>query len=321
MNEFSLIQKYFRKLTLNNPSALNLNDDVFFDKKKSIVVSSDTYVEGIHFLNFKNPDLVIKKIVRSSISDLYCKGVKPKFIFIGASGNRISFSKKNMNLVYKSLKQEQKKYKFKLSGGDTTKSNKTVFTITSLGYSKKIIQRNKCKNNDDIYVTGNLGDSYLGLSILKKKSFLKSSKHRKYFIQKYYMPDLTTKISTKLIKFANSSIDISDGLLGDLNKLINTSKLCFRLDLKKIPISSKLNSYIIKTNKKKINFISKGDDYQILFTSSKSNRRYIKLLSKQMNQKVTLIGNLTNENKSNQIIFNKKLLKHRYNEGYFHNFS
>ena len=321
MNEFALIQKYFKKLTYNNPSALDLNDDVFFDKKNNVVVSSDTYVEGVHFLNFKNPSLVIKKIVRSSISDLYCKGVNPKYIFIGASGNSRSFSKKNMGLVYKSLKQEQKKYKFKLSGGDTTKSNKIVFTITSLGYSKKIVQRNKCKNNDDIYVTGNLGDSYLGLSLLRKKLFLRSIKERKYFIKKYYMPDLPTKISSKLIKFANSSVDISDGLLGDLCKLINTTKLYFKLDLKKIPISSKLNNYLVNTNKKKINFISKGDDYQILFTSSKNNRRYIKLLSKRMNQKVTLIGNLTNEIKSNQIIYDKKLLKHRYNEGYSHNFS
>ncbi len=85
MNEFALIQKYFKKLTYNNPSALNLNDDVFFDKKKNVVVSSDTYVEGVHFLDFRKPDLVIKKILRSSISDLYCKGVKQKFIFIGAS--------------------------------------------------------------------------------------------------------------------------------------------------------------------------------------------------------------------------------------------
>ncbi len=321
MNEFTLIQKYFKKLTYNNPSALNLNDDVFFDKKNKVVLSSDTYVEGVHFLNFKNPDLVIKKIIRSSISDLYCKGVKPKFIFICASGNNISFSKKNLDLVYNSLKQEQKKYKFKLSGGDTTKSNKTIFSIISLGYSKKIVQRNKSENNDDIYVTGNLGDSYLGLLLLKKKLFLRNAKQRKYFIQKYYMPDLPTKISSKLIKFANSSIDISDGLLGDLNKLISTSKLYFRLDLKKIPISSKLNTYLVNSKKQKINFISKGDDYQILFTASKFNRTYIKSLFKQMNQKVTLIGNLTNEIKSNQIIYNKKLLKYRYNEGYSHNFS
>ena len=77
MDEFTLIEKYFKKLTYNNPSALELNDDVFFDKKHNVVLSTDTYVEGIDLLNFKNPDLVIKKIVRSSISDLYCKGVKP----------------------------------------------------------------------------------------------------------------------------------------------------------------------------------------------------------------------------------------------------
>ena len=82
------------------------------------------------------------------------------------------------------------------------------------------------------------------------------------------------------------------------------------------------NLRIILSNliKKKISFISKGDDYQILFTSPKSNRKYIKYLSKRMNQKVTLIGHLTNEISSNQIIYDKKLLKHRYNEGYIHNF-
>ena len=109
-------------------------------------------------------------------------------------------------------------------------------------------------------------------------------------------------------------------MFGDLTKLTNTSKLYFRLDVEKIPISSKLKTYLIKTNSKKINFISKGDDYQILFTSSKSHRRYIKSFFKQMNQKVTLIGNLTNEIKSHQIIYNKNLVKHGYNEGYSHKF-
>ena len=183
MNEFALIEKYFKKLTYNNPSALELNDDVFFDKKHNVVLSTDTYVEGVHFLNFKNPDLVIKKIIRSSISDLYCKGVKPKFIFIGASGNNNSFSKKNLNIISKSLKEEQKKYGIKLSGGDTTKSNKTIFTIMSLGYSKKIVQRNKCKNGDDIYVTGNIGDSYLGLQILKRNILLNRKRYN-YFVKK-----------------------------------------------------------------------------------------------------------------------------------------
>ena len=62
MNESYLINKYFSKLVRNNPSALSLNDDVFYDKKSNNVISVDTYVEKTHFPDFKNPDLIIKKI-------------------------------------------------------------------------------------------------------------------------------------------------------------------------------------------------------------------------------------------------------------------
>ena len=61
MHEFELIKKYFFKLSKKSQSSLNLNDDVFFDKVNNMVVSVDTYIEGKHFLNFKNPALVIKK--------------------------------------------------------------------------------------------------------------------------------------------------------------------------------------------------------------------------------------------------------------------
>ena len=94
MHEFELINKYFSKLSISNIGSLGLNDDVFFDKSKKLVISIDTYVEGIHFINFQNPDLVIKKIIRSSISDLICKGVNPKYYFISGSGNKKSFTKK-----------------------------------------------------------------------------------------------------------------------------------------------------------------------------------------------------------------------------------
>jgi len=88
MHEFELINKYFSKLTNKSKGSLNLNDDVFFDKKNKLVVSLDTYIEGNHFVDFKKPDLVIKKIIRSSISDLICKGVYPKYYFISSSGDK-----------------------------------------------------------------------------------------------------------------------------------------------------------------------------------------------------------------------------------------
>ena len=109
MDEFELIKKYFQKLSYNNPSAKMLNDDVFFDKKNKLVVSIDTYNEGVHFPNFKYPNLVIKKIVRSSISDLIAKGVKPKYYFISASGNKKKFTKKKLKIDLKIIKSRTEK--------------------------------------------------------------------------------------------------------------------------------------------------------------------------------------------------------------------
>ena len=247
MHEFELIKKYFSKIAKKNKFALNLNDDVFFDKKTGVVISVDTYNIGTHFYNFKSPDLVIKKILRSSISDLICKGVSPKFYFISGSGNKKTFTKNNLYKITKSLKSEQNKFNIDLCGGDTTFSNKLSFTITSLGYSKKIIYRNNAKLNDDIYVTGNLGDSYLGLKALSKKFEFKN-KDKIFFIDKYYKPELPLNLTKYLLKFANSSIDVSDGLIEDLSKMINRQRLSFHLFENEIPVSNKLSNFIKKKN-------------------------------------------------------------------------
>jgi thiamine-monophosphate kinase len=319
MHEFDLIQKYFSKLSKLNKASLNLNDDVFFDKKKSLVVSIDTYNEGVHFLDFKKPDLVIKKILRSSISDLICKGVFPKYYFISGSGNKKTFSKKNLSKISSSLKMEQSKYKISLCGGDTTFSNQLSFSITSIGYSKNIIYRNKAKINDDIYVTGNLGDSFVGLKILQNK-FKVSKKLRSYFIKKYFEPDIQIKLTNELLKFANSSIDISDGLVDDLEKMINNQKLSYQIWEKKVPISKNLQSYLRKNNYKKSNFISNGDDYQILFTASADKARIIKNTSKKLGVKITRIGIIRPNNQKSLFVGEKGqhlLLK---NSGYKHQF-
>ena len=319
MHEFEIINKYFSNLSSHNKSSLNLNDDVFFDKSKKLVISVDTYIEGVHFINFKNPDLVIKKILRSSISDLICKGVKPKYYFISGSGDKKSFTKKNLKLISKSLNQEQKKYSIYLCGGDTTFSKKLSFSITSVGFSNKIVFRNKAKLNDDIYVTGNLGDSFAGLKILQKKIYLNKSL-TKYFKKKYYHPDLYLNITKKLLSIANTSIDISDGLVTDLEKLINNQKLSYKLFLQKIPTSKNLDKLISLKIFKKISSVSCGDDYQILFTASPSKSRIISKISKSLGIKISKIGKICKYSEKSQIIDekNKKIaLKYK---GYFHKF-
>jgi len=319
MNEFELIKNYFKKLSKKSPSSLGLNDDVFFDKKNNLVVSVDTYVEGYHFLNFKKPELVIKKIIRSSISDLICKGVQPNYYFISASGNKKKFSKSNLSKVSKSLNEEQNKYKIFLSGGDTVFSNKLSFTITSIGYSNDIVYRNRAKINDDIYVSGNIGDSYLGLLCLKNKIKINSSL-KKYFINQYFMPDIKIRLINKLKKFANTSIDISDGLLDDLDKMLNTQKLSYKLYLKDIPISDNLKKVLNLKNLSKINYISKGDDYQVLFTAPKMMRGIIRRISINNRIKLTKIGIIHSSSKKPSIVNHKNIEISPKNKGYFHNF-
>jgi len=319
MHEFELIKKYFSKLTNKSKSSLKLNDDVFFDKKKKLVVSVDTYIEGKHFINFKNPELTIKKVIRSSISDLICKGVKPKYYFISASGNNKVFTKNNLSKISKSLKEEQRKYNIKLGGGDTVYSNKLSFTVTSVGFSNKIIYRNRSKIHDDIYVTGNLGDSFLGLLVLKKNIKI-NKKLSSYFVNQYYKPEIKYSLTDFFIKFATSSIDLSDGLIDDLEKLTNNQNNSYQLYFDKIPLSNNLKSIIKSKNLKKKNLISKGDDYQVLFTASRRYRSFIKKISSLKKLKITRIGKILHSKHKSSIIDRKGRQIEISNKGYLHTF-
>ncbi len=319
MHEFELINKYFSKLTNKSKASLNLNDDVFFHKKKKLVVTVDTYKEGKHFINFNNPDLTVKKVIRSSISDLICKGVKPKYYFLSASGNNKVFSKSNLSKISKSLREEQKKYNLILGGGDTVYSNKLSFTVTSIGFSNKIIYRNKSKVNDDIYVTGNLGDSYLGLLILKRKIKI-NNKLSSYFVNQYYKPEIKYSLIGYLNKFATSSIDISDGLIDDLEKLINTQNNSYQIYLDEIPLSNSLRFVINSTNLLKKNLISNGDDYQVLFTANYKDRSFIKKISSLKKIKITRIGKILHSKHKSTIIDRNGHQIEINNKGYIHRF-
>ena len=313
MNEFEIINKYLSPLSIKNKGSYNLKNDIFYDYKKKLAVSVDTYIEKKHFLNFTNPLLVIKKIFRSALSDLICKGITPKYYFISSSGNKKSFSKKKLSLIMRALRSEQKKYNVTLVGGDTTKSNVLSFTFIMIGYSENPPKkRNNVKNNDDIYVTGNLGDSFVGLSILKKK--IKCNKKDKaYFVKSYYLPILHTKFSKSVKFLANSSIDISDGLFQDLKHLFYKNKFTHNIDSSKIPISNKLKLLLNKKKMNKMNLISKGDDYQILFTCRSKYRKHIMKLSKKCSTKVTRIGIVKSLN-------SKTLTNSDKNIGYIHKF-
>jgi len=318
MNEFDIINKYLKPLAVKNLGALQLSDDIFFDKKKNIAISIDTYVKGVHFIS-DNPNFFLKKVLRSSLSDLYCKGIKPKTYFISFALNKSLVNVSWLKDVRKILNAEQKKFKISLGGGDTTFSSKFVVTITSLGdVINKPVFRNGCSLNDDIYVTGNIGDSFLGLNVIKKKYTF--GKYNSFFKKIFYEPDLPTILSPYLSKIASSSIDISDGLAQDLEHLCSYSKFGAYVNLNKLPLSPSAEALLSKNVIKLKNFFSRGDDYQFLFTSSPKKRNNVVNLSKKLNIKITKIGLINN---SNNILFEYRKSKFKFKGkkmGYTHNF-
>ena len=154
---------------------------------------------------------------------------------------------------------------------------------------------------------------------MKKKFSLKKGLNR-YFIKKYYHPELHINLTKKLFNFANTSIDISDGLFADLDKLINKQKLSYKVNVSNIPTSKNLKKIIISKKLQKIDLVSKGDDYQILFTAAKKKARIIKRTFKSLGIKISKIGNISLGGQKSQIIDEKGNKIAIKNKGHFHNF-
>ena len=164
-----------------------------------------------------------------------------------------------------------------------------------------------------------MGDSYLGLLVLKNKLKL-NHQLEKYFTNQYFMPNIQLKLTDQIRKFANTSIDISDGLLADLDKMINNQKLSYKIFLEDIPISNNLKKILDLKKLSKIDCISNGDDYQVLFTASKNKSRIIKKIASNCRVKLTKIGSIQSHDEKSSIIVDKKVQFTLKNKGYFHNF-
>tara|TARA_B100000029_G_scaffold480423_1_gene528433 strand:- start:993 stop:1967 length:975 start_codon:yes stop_codon:yes gene_type:complete len=303
MDEYEVIKKIFRPLSFGNNLSLNLDDDVcFLPNRNQIILGTDSIVEGDHFeKNERNPSLIAKKLLRVNLSDLASKGVSP----FGYTLN-LSLPKKlnNRNLITwiksfaRGLKEDQKKYNIKLLGGDTVIINSNlILSLTLFGFKKKkIIKRSDAIINDDIYVTGNIGESGIGFKIVKKKLKLNKILNT-YFLKKYKLPEPPVFFGNELFKFANSATDISDGLLADLNNINLSSKCGAKIFIDNIPFSNKTIK-IIKDKKVSIDYlITCGEDYQIIFTSKKKNSKKILSYAKKKNIKITKIGEVIKKRK------------------------
>jgi thiamine-monophosphate kinase len=271
---------------------LGIGDDCALLKPaagEEIAITSDMLVEGRHFFMNADPELLGRKALAVNLSDLAAMGAKP-------IGFTLAIALPKVDTVWldafsKGLFAVANQYSCPLIGGDTTAGPLTI-SITAFGSipSGKALRRSGAKVGDDIWISGTVGDARLALAALRHEinltdSDLKEIEHR------MHNPTPRVELGMKVRDIASAALDISDGLLGDLQHILKQSQVSAEVFVDQLPKSETLQK---QSEDIQYQFAaSGGDDYEICFTAPIEKRGAIDEISTALNLPLTRIGSIT----------------------------
>ena len=316
MNEFEIIRRYFESKDLPVSVKLGIGDDgaiIHNDPGKNLVVATDTLVSGVHFPADSSACDIGYRSVVVNVSDIAAMGGKPEWMTLALSLRETN--PEWLKGFSKGLFLASDEYSLNLIGGDLTKAEQNIITIQMIGEVDTDAQllRSNAQPGELLFVTGTLGDAAAGLEQFEKKVAL--NQYNQYLIERFFRPTARVDIGQAIMDYASSSIDISDGLIGDVKKIMTASDVGALIHIEDIPLSKEMLK-IYEPKKSQTFALSGGDDYELLFTASAENLSKIMDISKEINQKITQIGNIT-ENKNLEC--RKEGVIYEYqDEGYLH---
>ncbi|MFZ5907212.1 MAG: thiamine-phosphate kinase [Nitrospirota bacterium] len=254
-------------------------------RMKPIVVTTDMMVEGVHFdLSFTEPFQLGFKIVSVNVSDVYAMGGTPRYLLLNMAVRKTA----DMDFIdsfFEGIQDALHRYRAKLIGGDISGAvSGMCLSATCIGYGERVVNRSGARPGDTVYVTGTLGDSACGLALLKKRkksslpdgSLVNGRSEGRTKIPRRITEPLVTRhlmpvarSPKSFARYATAMIDVSDGLLIDLSRLCEESRVGARIFLEKIPLSPQLRKAAEATGTQPIEFaLSGGEDYELLFTAA-----------------------------------------------------
>jgi thiamine-monophosphate kinase len=298
MDEFAFIAQYLAGIA--GPEALDLKDDAALwspPKGMDAVMSLDTIIEGVHFPVGKFDAEIARKLLRVNISDMVAKGAKPLGYLLSLTLPK-SLDIASLESFCAGLAQDQHEFDVRLWGGDTTRSihDNCVLSITMIGALPvgQIVRRAGAHIGDAIYVSGHIGEAYLGLKIIKNQIDMKAYETDGW-LEKYHIPCPPFAQIEFIRRYASAALDISDGLVADAQHLADQSNMCLEIDLREIPLSEATQSWLADqpdTNNALVKLVTGGDDYQVLMCAPKSLAEH----TKYVNSGFTKIGRVTQGN-------------------------
>jgi thiamine-monophosphate kinase len=266
-NEFSFIKNKLRPLSFGKKEARGLSDDcALFPNINNLVISVDSSIEGVHIPIGTDVSIQARRSILRALSDLATFGSKPLCVFSSVNIPN-SFVNKDFDKIADGFRKALIEYDIFLAGGDTTSyPGPPIFTITALGDNgAKKVGRNGAKKGDLIVVSGEIGDSFIGLQLLQNNIEV-SFEEDKTLINKFLIPNPRIDIGKIIVNYATSIIDISDGLLADLDHICKNSNVGAEIYIKDIPFSIGAQNYINSNVFNHISLITGGDDYELLYT-------------------------------------------------------
>jgi thiamine-monophosphate kinase len=288
-DEFLILKEFFKDLGNQYFDSSGLligpGDDagMFSEKDQELIFSTDVSVSGVHFPKNLDSQAIAYRACAVAASDIAACGGSLKWISISLTleTNEKAWIKGFAQGVIDFVET----YKVPVIGGDLAKGKECSVSVGVCGAldSQNFMKRSGAKDSDDVYVTGNLGEAYLGLNLLtdNKKNL---SNIEKLWIDKYLKPKLRFEFAQELSNFANSCIDVSDGLIADLNHICEMSSLGASLDSDKIPFSGELEKAL-----------TWGDDYELCFTAAASKKEEIDRLTDLFGIKISKSGRIEKE--------------------------
>lgn len=273
MNEFSLIKTYFDGISPHRDDVLfGIGDDaacVQIPQGMDLLVSTDTLVEGVHFLKQWDAYDIAMRAVNVNVSDMAAMAATPCWVSLAITLPMVD--KPWLKRFSLGLSEALHRYHIALIGGDTTKGPLTIsLTIHGLVPKGQAVRRKGAKVGDVIMVSGALGGAALAVSLLSDTTMNVESKE--ILMDKLLRPKPRIDLIEFLRAHASAAIDISDGLTADLNHLLEASHVGATLELSGIPVHPLVQQ--IQENNAIAFAISGGDDYEICFTLSRNAVKY-----------------------------------------------
>ncbi len=252
-----------------------------------LVVTTDTMVEGHHFVTQSPAFLVGFKLMACNISDIAAMCAIPKWATLNIT--LADFNAEWINEFAAGLKECAQQHDIVLVGGDTTRGTQLVVSLQLIGEvpTGKATLRNQAQLGDAIYVTGEIGQAAEALKCLQRHDYQHSMLNQEQ-MKALYQPESRLQLALDLRQYINASIDISDGLLHELELICENSFVGAVLNLDDIPIEEHLDV---------MTAITSGDDYELLFTANSNNADAIFQLGEKHDCHISMIGNIRTGNK------------------------